>query len=117
MGGCCCYSLGVFSFFLVVVGIGVFEECSLLVTDVECLGVGFGLVGGGIFDLGGDFVAVVVKVEVEDLDLAVKTVARQVWGCFGGNMYFLRQLSLMSVEGKMSNVGGHLCGMAIRACF
>ena len=52
-------------------GIGVFEECSLLVTDVECLGVGFGLVGGGIFDLGGEFVAVVVKVEVEDLDLAV----------------------------------------------
>ena len=36
----------------------------------ECLG----YVGFGIFDLGGDFVAVVVKVEMEDVELVVKLV-------------------------------------------
>ena len=38
--------------------------------EVECLG----YVGFGIFDLGGDFVAVVVKVEMEDVELVVKVV-------------------------------------------
>ena len=34
-------------------------------TEVECLGMGFGLVGGDISDLGGDFVAVVLEMEME----------------------------------------------------
>lgn len=38
-------------------------------TEVECLGVGFGMVGGDIFDLDGDFVAVVLEMETEDLEL------------------------------------------------
>ena len=31
--------------------------------EVECLGVTFGLVGSDIFDMGGDFVVVVVEME------------------------------------------------------
>ena len=36
---------------VVVVGVVFFGERSLSVTEVECLGVNFELVGGGIFDL------------------------------------------------------------------
>ena len=42
-------------------------EHSLLVIRIECFGVSFRLVGGGIFDFGGDFVPVVVEMEMEDL--------------------------------------------------
>ena len=41
----------------------------------------FGLAGGSIFNLDGDFVAVMVEVEVEDLKLVVKAFVRLVWGC------------------------------------
>lgn len=47
-------------------------------TGVECLRVSFGIVGGGIFNLGGDFTVVVMKVEVGDFELVVKTFARLV---------------------------------------
>lgn len=43
-----------------------------------CLGVSFGLVGGDIFDLGGIFVAVVVEIEVHDLELEEGVVVRLV---------------------------------------
>ena len=83
---------------VVVVGVVLSGERSLLVTRVECLGVGFGLVGVGILNLGGDFVAVVVKVEVKDLELVVKAVARLVWDCFQWEDVFFVALG--------SNVGG-----------
>ena len=38
----------------------------------------FGLVGGVIFDLDGSFVAVVVEMEVDDLELEVGVVVRLV---------------------------------------
>ena len=54
---------------VVVVVVVFFKERSLSVMVMECLGVGFWLVGGGIFNLGRDFVALVVEVDVEDLEL------------------------------------------------
>ena len=46
---------------VVVVGVMSFsEERCLSVTEVECVGVDCGLVGGDIFDFSGGFVAVVV---------------------------------------------------------
>ena len=48
-------------------------------TDVECLGVGFGLLGSDLFGLGGDFVAVVLETEIEDLEMEVGAVVRLVW--------------------------------------
>ena len=59
-----------------------FEKRYLSVMEVERLGVGFGQVGGNIFDLGGDFVAVVVVMEVEDLEVEVGAVVRPFWGLF-----------------------------------
>ena len=81
------------------------EERCLSVMEVECLGVSFGLVGGNIFDFVGA-VVVVVEMEVDDLELEVGAVVRIVWSCVNGKLYFLWHLSLMSVEGKMSNNGG-----------
>ena len=43
---------------------------------VECLGLSFELVEGNILDLGGDFVAKVVEMEVDKLDLEVGVVVR-----------------------------------------
>ena len=43
--------------------------------------VSFGLVGGGIFNLSGGFVVLVVEVRLEDLELVVKAVVRLIWGC------------------------------------
>ena len=48
------------------------------VAEVECLGVSFRQVGGDIFDLGGDFVVVVVEMKVDDLELEVVAVVRLV---------------------------------------
>lgn len=39
----------------VVVGVVFFRKCSLMVMEVECSGVGFWLVGGGIYELSGFF--------------------------------------------------------------
>ena len=62
-------------------------------TEVECLGVGFGLVGGGILNLDGGFVAVVVEMKVDDLELEVGAVVRLAWNCLNGRVYFLWCLS------------------------
>ena len=44
------------------------EKWCLPVTEIECLGVGFGLVGSRIFDFCGRFVAVMVEMEVDELE-------------------------------------------------
>ena len=82
---------GTLACLVVVVAVGIisFGKRSLLVKEVEYLRVGFGLVGGDIFNLYGDFVAKVVEVEVEDLELVVKAVVRLVWDCLNGRMYLL----------------------------
>ena len=89
---------------------------SVTALHVECLGVSFGLVGGDILDLVGAFVAVmVVEMEVDDLELEVGV--RLVWDCLNGRLYFLWRLSRMSLERKISNVGGHPFGMVMRGDF
>ena len=103
---------------MVVEAVGVmslFEKRSLLVREVEvkCVGVSFGLIGGNILGLGGGFVAAVVEMEMYDLELEVGVVVRPVWGCLNGRLYFLWHLSRMSLEEKMSSVGGRSFGMVI----
>ena len=101
---------------MVVVAVRVisfFEKVCLSVTEVECLDVSFGLVRGDIFDLGEDFVVVVV----DDLELEVGAVVRLVWGCLNARLYFLWRLSRMSLEGEMPNVGGHPLGLVMREEF
>ena len=83
---------------VVVVGVMVVvvvEKPCLSVTELECLGVGFGLVGDDIFDSGRGFVAMVVEMEVDDLELELEVgvVARLVWSCVNGRLYFLWRLS------------------------
>ena len=39
-----------------------------------------------------------VKVEVEHLELVMEDAPRLVWGCLSGRMYFLWCLGLMSVD-------------------
>lgn len=72
----------VFMVEVTVMGIMLFGEHSFLVTEVECLGVCFWLVRGVIFNLVGDFVAGVMEMEVEDLELVMKAVVRLFWGSF-----------------------------------
>ena len=77
---------------MVVVAVRVmssFEKCCLSVMEVKCLGIGFGLMEGNIFDLAGNFVAVVVEMEVDDLELEVEVVVRLAWSCLNGRLYFL----------------------------
>ena len=64
-------------------------------TKVECLGVGFVLVGDDICDFGGVFIAMVVEMEVNDLELEVELgdVVSLVCGCVNGRLYFLWHLS------------------------
>ena len=59
-----------------------FGEGSVLATEVEVefSWVSFGLVGGDIFDLEGAFVAVVVEMDVDNLELEERVVS-SVWGC------------------------------------
>ena len=66
-----------------------FEKCCLSVMEVKYLGIGFGLMEGNIFDLAGNFVAVVVEMEVDDLELEVEVVVRLAWSCLNGRLYFL----------------------------
>ena len=75
-----------------------FGERSLSMTDVECLEVDFRLVGDGMFDLGGDFMVVLVEEDVEHLELGMEDAVWLVWGCLSWRMYFLWRLSLMSVD-------------------
>ena len=58
---------------VVVEGEVFFRKCSLSVMEVVCSGVGFWLVEGGIFKLGGSFV-VVVEVENEEFESVVECV-------------------------------------------
>ena len=83
---------------MVVVAVGVVsfsEKWCLSVMKVECLGVGFVLVGDDICDFGGGFVAMVVEMEVNDLELEVELgdVVSRVCGCVNGRLYFLWHLS------------------------
>ena len=85
---------------MLVVAVGVIsfsKKRCLSVMEVECLGVGFGLVGDDIFDFGGVFVAVVVEMEVDDLELEVEVgdVVSLVWSCVNGRLYFFWHLSRM----------------------
>ena len=57
------------------------------------LGVSFGVVGGDIFALGGGFLAVVMEMEVDDLESEGGVVVRLVWGCLNGKLSFLWRLS------------------------
>ena len=100
-----------------VVVISFSEKRCLSVTELECLRVGFGLVGGDLFDFGGDFVAVVGEMEVDDLELEVGAVVRVVWSCVNGELYFLWRLARISLEGKMFNAGEHPFGMVMQADF
>ena len=61
---------------LVFVGLGIlicvvggvfFGKRSMSMTEMECSGVSFTMVGSGTFNFGGDFKAVVVEIGVEDL--------------------------------------------------
>ena len=83
----------------------------------ECAVVGCGLVGGDILNFGRGFVAVVAVVDtvVGDSKLEVVAVVRIVWSCVNGELYTLWRLSRKSLEGKMSNVGGRLFGVVMRA--
>lgn len=82
---------GILAFLVVVEAVGIisFGKRSLLVKEVEYLRVAFGLVGGDIFNLDGNFVGKVVELEVEGLELVGKAVVRLAWDCLNGRMYLL----------------------------
>ena len=69
----------------------------------------------------GVFVAVVVEMEVNDFEFEVNDLELEVdvvgivWSCVNKELCFLWHLSQMSLEGKMSNVGGHPFGMVMPA--
>ena len=48
-----------------------------------------------------------------DSKLDVGAVVRIVLSCVNGGLYYLWHLSQKSLEGKMSNVGGHLFGVVM----
>ena len=50
-----------------------------------------------------------------DSKLDVGAVVRIVLSCVNGGLYYLWHLSQKSLEGKMSNVGGHLFGVVMQA--
>ena len=91
------------------------EGSCLLLAEVECVAVGWGLVGGDVLNFGGSFVVVVVVVEtvVGGSKLEVVPVVRINWSCVNGELHYMWRLSRKSLEGKMSNVCGHLFGMVI----
>ena len=75
---------------MVVVGVGVisFSEDRLSLTEVECLRVGFWLVGSDIFDFSGVFVVMVVEMKMDDLELEVGDVVRIAWSWVNSKLYF-----------------------------
>ena len=77
-----------------VVGVISFFKKRLSVTEMECLGVSFGLVENDL-QLGVVIVVVVVVVEMEvdELKWEVGIAVRLVWGCLNGRPYFLWCLS------------------------
>ena len=90
---------------------------SVTEVEVECLGGSLRLVVGDIFDVDGGFVVVVVEMDVDALELEVGVVARLVWDCLNGGLYFLWRFSQMSLEGKLSNVGECPFGMVMQKYF
>ena len=56
--------------------------------------------GSDISDFGGGFVAVVVEMEVSDLELEVGDVVRIIWCCMNKGLYFLCRLSRKSLDGE-----------------
>ena len=82
-------------------------------TEVECWRVCFSLVGCDIFDFGGSFVVLVV--EVNDLKLEVGDAVRIVWCPVNKELYCPWSLSRKSLEGNISNDGGHPFGMVMWA--
>ena len=64
---------------------------------------------------GGGFVAVVLEMVVDDLKLEVGAFVRLVWSCVNGDLYLLWRLTQKTLEGKMSNVGGHPFAIVMRA--
>ena len=118
VGGVVVVAVGVMV--MVEVGVVSFSEGScLLVAEMECVAVGCGLVGGDVLNFGGSFVVVVVVVEtvVGGSKLEVVAVVRIVWSYVNGELCSLWHLSRKSLEGKMSNVGGHLFVVAMREEF
>ena len=76
---------------MVVVGVGVIsfsEDRCLSLTEVECLRVGFWLVGSDIFNFSGVFVVMVVEMEMDDLELEVGDVVRIAWSWVNSKLYF-----------------------------
>ena len=69
------------------------EKQCLSVTEMECLEVGFGLVGDDILDFCWGIIEVVVEMEVDDLGLEVVAVVRLIWSCLNWRLYFLWRLS------------------------
>ena len=78
---------------------------------------GFWADEGYVLELGEAFVAVVVEMEVDDLELEVGAVVRLVWNCLNGRLYFLWCLSQKSLEVQMSNNGGCSFAKVIQADF
>ena len=68
--------------------------------------------GRDIFDFGGGFVVVAVE-EVNDLELEVGNTVRIVWCRVNKELYCLWRLSRKSLEGNMSNDGGHPFGVVM----
>ena len=87
-----------------------FGEGSVLATEVEVefSWVSFGLVGGDIFDLQGAFVAVVVEMDVDNLELEEAQS--------GVVLYFFVAFE-SDVSRKMSSVGECSFGMVMREDF
>ena len=83
------------------------------VVEVDSLGVVLFIAKGDIFDLGGDFVVVVVESEVKNFELVVGCVVRLVLWCSNGTGDFSQRFSLMLVEANVFNVGAHLFGIVM----
>ena len=108
---------------MVEVGVVSFPEGRCLpVAEVECVVVGCGLVGGDVLNFGEGFVAAVVVVVVVvgeavvgGSKLKLVPVVRIVCSWVNRELYSLWRLSRRSLEGRMSNVGGGLFGVVMRA--
>ena len=125
VGGVVVVVVGVMVMVEVGVGVASFSEGRCLpVVEVECVVVGCGLVGGDVLNFIGGFLAVgvvvvllllLVETVVGGSKLEVVTIVRIFWSCVNGELYSLWCLSRKSLEGKMSNVGGHLFGLMMQA--
>ena len=105
---------------MVEVGVVSFPEGRCLpVAKMECVVVGYRLVGGDVLNFGEGFVEVVVVVIVETVvggsKLEVAAVVRIVCSSVNGELYSLWHLSRKCLEGKMSNFGRGLFGVVMRA--